>query len=150
MKKFSIFGLLFLFTTILVIQSCMKENPSITNGDDLELQMRSERNETDESLVNTGKRISSLISERSFTQMISDAYNDNCLEEFLVFKLLEYNKYATYDDLLRLVQLNPTLTIAFPSFAFRNSESFEDHISNIDYIVILTENPEEVDEYFGY
>lgn len=51
-----------------------------------------------------------------------------------------------------LIAQNPLMQIAYPSFAFQTNETFEQHISNIQYYVILDEDtdPEEVSTLPAY
>ena len=142
--------LIYLFGTVLIISvlllSCEKE-VSLKKNSDNQLVLRNSTNELDESLVDVASIFSENTNNSDFKSMILDAYNEGCIEEFLLFDLIKYKKSnsKTYDVLNSLIGINPVITVAYPSFAFHEDETFDEHLSSIDYTVILIDDPEEVE-----
>lgn len=74
-------------------------------------------------------------------------------EEFLIVDLTKSEVgQRTPTAIELLIAQNPLMVIAYPSFAFQTNETFEQHISTIQYYVILDENtdPDEVSSLPAY
>lgn len=82
-------------------------------------------------------------------QRLIQTYQEKGIEEFLLADFLKTKSVSSrditnFEELNTLVLENPMLTIAYPSFAFHD-ETFEQHLSLIDYTVMLLDDPDEVE-----
>jgi len=121
-----------------------------------------EENQTDllpesmyDPLQKTGELFSRARAEKSFSELIISTYQEKGVEEFLLYEMLKpiqtrSNAINSLNQLMDLVEENPGISIAYPSFAFRENQTFAAHLAEIDYTVMLFENPEEVNTLLAF
>jgi hypothetical protein len=82
-----------------------------------------------------------------FNQLIEATKTRKGIEDFLLVEVLRTSavgsrSVSSIEELNEIVSKSPMISISYPSFAFHN-ESFESHLSKIEYTVILLDKDEE-------
>lgn len=144
--KQTIYFLLALFSISIFLTSCEKENEIPDSGEEVKLYPRSIQNDLTEQITQAGNILNAHWGDQELINAMINSYDEQCIEEFLLYELIENSHRSSdyWEELNDLVLNNPLITIAFPSYAFRDHESFEEHLSNIDYTVLLFDNPDDV------
>lgn len=129
MKK--IFVLLTLFAVMLTYWACEKS----------EVKIHPSELSTSEGLHTLAKAlIEDQKSEGILKKMQIALYKQTQNEEFMLVDLVEKGIAERTPTIVgQLIAQNPLMEIAYPSFAFQSNETFEQHLSSIQYYVILNE-----------
>lgn len=135
MKNYNKIAFLGFFFFFIGLNSCKKEELYIHNYKD----------------IDDFKKVAQLFSvaDSETRRGIIQTYHKKGIEEFLLADILKAEglstRYlSTLCDLNSVILENPMITIAYPSFAFHN-ESFEKHLSLIDYTVVVFDDPDKVE-----
>lgn len=90
-----------------------------------------------------------LKSKGSLTHSMIKEYNKTKIEEFLLCdlnsNLVSERNSSTTQSISNILATNPLMDVAFPSFD-PDFETLEQHLANIDYVILLNVNPNEVNQ----
>jgi hypothetical protein len=145
MKK-TIYFLTALFAITFLLISCEKEKESPDSGE-VQLQSRLLQNDLSEQMTEVASILANNLDDQELRGALLTTFEDQCLEEFLLYDVVENSGRASayWNVLEDRALMNPLITLAFPSYAFRQNESFADHLSRVDYFVLLVDDPDRVD-----
>jgi len=118
-KKFPV--IVGLFIILFFFQAC-------TKGD---LQTFDFEARDKEQFTEVAKYFSQANTAKEIRQQIIQTVKNEGIEEFALYR---FNNQVNLDS---ISMLNPMITIAYPSLAFHEGESLEQHLQQIDYIVLL-------------